>query len=444
MRYAAQAFRRWMSGVDSSPEDTANVEYAGSVQVNVTNARRWAVIWLLFAASLINYLDRATISFALPLISLDLHLGPETKGMLLSAFFWSYALMQVPIGLMVDRLNLLWVYAGAFALWSLAQGLTGLAGSLVVLILLRIVLGIGEAIYLPGGIKIVSRLFKASERGLPCGTFDFGTRTGLALGGIFIPWLLVRYGWRDTFVFVGLTALLWLIPWFAVFPSSLAKRREAPRSPVGQIQRRFRLVRFDRNLLGICLGFFCFDYFWYLMVTWLPDYLYEARHMSIMKAGFFAAVPYAVFGISEPVGGWIADRLVRRGWNETLTRKGLLTIGFLFGLLIIPAAYVRSAETAVALIVCAGLVGLSNSSLLVIVQACAPHDEVGVWTGFQNFAGNIGGITAPLITGLLIARTGSFASAFILAPALLVSGSFAYWFIVGELEPGRRGGLIKE
>ena len=391
------------------------------------------MVWLLFVASVINYMDRATISFALPLISHDLHLGPETQGVLLSAFFWSYTVMQVPIGLMVDRLNLLWVYVGAFALWSLAQGLTGLAGSLVVLILLRIMLGIGESIYLPGGIRIVSRLFGPVERGLPTGLFDFGTRTGLVVEGILVPWMLVHFGWRDTFVFIGVTAFLWLIPWLMAFPSEVAKRRESP--PRQPARRRFRLAHFNRNLLGICLGFFCFDYFWYLMLTWLPDYLYEARHMSIMRAGIYAAVPYAVFGISEPVGGWIADRLIRRGWDETRTRKGIISFAFMFGLLIIPAALARTAETAVALIVCAGLVGLSSANLLVLLQSCAPPDEIGVWTGFENFAGNIGGIAAPLVTGILIAWTGSFLPAFILAPTVLVSGLLSYWFVVGKLEP---------
>jgi len=411
-----------------------NFEYTGTGPAGVTNARRWAVIWLLFAASLINYLDRATISFALPLISHDLHLGPETKGVLLSAFFWPYMLMQVPMGFMVDRLNLLWVYAAAFALWSLAQGLTGLAGSLVVLVLLRILLGIGESIYLPGGIRIVSRLFGPTERGLPSGIFDFGTRTGLVVEGVLLPWLLVHYGWRDTFVLVGLTAILWLIPWFAVFPSKVAKRRETA-APSKRVERHFRLVHFNRNLLGICLGFFCFDYFWYLMLTWLPDYLYEARHMSIMKAGIFAAIPYAVFGLSEPLGGWVSDRLIRRGWDETRTRKGIISFAFMFGLLMIPAAMARTAETAVALIIGAGLVGLSSANVLVMVQACAPHDEVGIWTGFQNCSGGIAGITAPLVTGFLIEWTGSFRPAFILAPILLMSGLLSYWFIVGKLAP---------
>ena len=414
--------------------ETASAPYIPVPSVGISNTRRWVVMWLLFIASIINYLDRTTISFALPLISHELHLGPEAKGVLLSAFFWSYTLMQIPIGIMADRMNLLWVYAGAFALWSVAQGLTGLAGTLMVLILLRVLLGFGESIYLPGGTKIVSVLFGRAERGLPSGFFDSGTRFGLVLGGICIPWMLVRYGWRDAFVFIGVLGLIWLVPWFAAFPSKLAKRAGKPaQQAASQARPRFRLAHFDRNLLGVCLGFFCFDYFWYLMLTWLPDYLYEARHLSIIKAGLFSAMPYAVFGVCQPLGGWIADRLISRGWDETRTRKTMITIGFTFGLLMIPAAIAQSASVAVGLIVGAGLVGLSTANQLVILQSCAPHDEVGVWTGFLNFAGNIGGVAAPLITGFLIAWTGSFVAGFVLGPLLLVSGLLAYWFIVGRL-----------
>jgi MFS transporter, ACS family, D-galactonate transporter len=421
--------------MDPSNGIASGAPYTMVPSSGVSNTRRWVVMWLLFIASAINYLDRTTISFALPLISHDLLLGPESKGVLLSAFFWSYTAMQIPIGLMADRINLLWVYAGTFALWSLAQGLTGLAGSLMVLILLRVLLGFGESIYLPGGTKIVSLLFGRAERGLPSGFFDSGTRFGLVLGGLAIPWLLVRYGWRDAFVMVGVLGLLWLIPWFIAFPAKLAKKAQQQTARAGaQSRPRLRLAHFDRNLLGICLGFFCFDYFWYLMLTWLPDYLYEARHLTLIKMGIFSALPYAVFGTCEPLGGWIADRLIKRGWDPTRTRKGIISFGFLFGLLMIPAAFVQSANLAVVLIIGAGLVGLATANLLVMVQLCAPPEEVGVWTGFMNFAGNIGGITAPLVTGFTIAWTGSFVSAFVLGPTLLVSGLLAYWFVVGKLE----------
>src|SRR5215213_2665739 len=167
--------------------------------LRVTNARRWSIVGLLFTASMINYFDRATLSFALPLISTELHLGPEAKGVLLSAFFWSYALLQIPMGLLADRVNLRWLYAGAFTLWSISQGLIGLSTGLGMLIAFRVLLGVGEAIYLPGGSKIVSLLFRPSERGLPSGLFDAGTRTGLVMEGVLVPWMLTRYGWRASF-----------------------------------------------------------------------------------------------------------------------------------------------------------------------------------------------------------------------------------------------------
>src|ERR1700681_656352 len=184
----------------------------------VSNSRRWSIVGLLFTASLINYLDRAAISFALPLISRDFHLTAQGKGLLLSSFFWSYALMQIPIGWCADRFNLRWLYAAAFTIWSFAQALPGLASSLSALLAFRILLGIGESIYLPGGTKIVSLLFAPKERGLPSGLFDFGTRTGLVLEGILVPWLLVHYGWRHTFLLLGFTGLVWIIPWLWIFP----------------------------------------------------------------------------------------------------------------------------------------------------------------------------------------------------------------------------------
>jgi ACS family glucarate transporter-like MFS transporter len=438
----------------------------------VSDLRRWSIVGLLFTASLINYFDRATMSLALPLLAVDFKLGPEEKGLLLSAFFWSYALMQVPIGWCADRFNLRWLYAGAFALWSVAQGLAGLSATFGVLLAFRILLGIGESVYLPGGSKIVSLLFPPNRRGLPSGIFDFGTRTGLVLEGLIVPWCLGHYGWRRTFLVVGFSALLWLVPWLLVSPRRLrASRGSRPRnnipndaspecwssqesaragewrSGVVRPQRarptvqsdsmlaRTRALVTNRNLLGICLGFFCFDYYWYLLVTWLPDYLVTVRHLTILKAGFLASLPFFVFGVSEPIGGWLADRLIQRGWNETRTRKAVVTAAFATGLLLIPAARVESAGAAVALIAGGSMVGLATGNLLVILQLCAPPNQIGLWTGIENFAGNIGGILAPLITGLLISRTGSYSPGFALAAIILVAGLLSYWFIVGELAP---------
>lgn len=456
--------------------------------LSISSVRRWSVVGLLFVASFINYLDRATISVALPLISVGLRLGPGTKGLVLSAFFWSYALMQIPVGRCADRWNLRWLYAGLFAVWSLACGLTGFAGSLLVLILLRILLGIGESIYLPGGTKIVSMLFPPSERGFPSGLFDSGTRLGLAVGAPLIAVLTMRYGWRNMFALVGFTAIIWVAPWLLAAPRNLQVARSgttAAASPpaqtdwprkiagVGAIVSALvvaliskpsswiaaaiieakagvvgglvtyavvwpaRRIHFNRNLLGICLGFFCFDYYWYLLVTWLPDYLVTVRHLTLVRAGFYAALPYLVFGACEPLGGWIIDWFIHWGWDETRTRKTMLTVAFLSGLLLIPAARAETALGALAFLLGASLVGLATGNLFAVLQCCAPPDEVGTWTGFENFAGNIGGVLAPLVTGFLIARTGTYLPGFALAAGVLVVGLIAYWFIVGELKPVR-------
>lgn len=427
--------------MSSDPKNSASITASS---FRFANPRRWPVVWLLFAASLINYLDRATISISLPLISRDLHLGPTDKGVLLSAFFWSYALMQVPIGWCADRVNLRWLYAAAFAIWSVGQGLAGAAKTFAFLIMTRIILGIGESIYLPGGTKIVTLLFSSEERGFPCGIFDFGTRCGMTLGLLLVPLLLIHYGWRLTFVIIGAVALLWLIPWFAISPARLGGK-EARRSvelkgesasslPPAQHPSLPLSRLLNRDLIGICLGFFCFDYYWYLLVTWLPDYLVTARHLTVLRAGAYSAAPFLVFGVCEPVGGWIADRLIRLGFSETRTRKGMVTIGLLTGLLLIPAEHVASPAAAVWLIIGASFVGLATGNLIVILQCCAPPEEVGLWTGFENLFGNIAGVLAPLLTGILISRTGSYSPGFDLAVFVLLAGIGFYWFVVGNLK----------
>ncbi len=415
------------------PRQSAALEgpYNDGVMV-ISSLQRWAVVGLLFVASFINYLDRATISVALPLISLDLHIGPETKGVLLSSFFWSYALMQIPVGWCADHLNLRWLYAGLFAIWSLACGLTGFAGTLAVLILLRVILGVGESIYLPGGSKIVTLLYPSKDRAFPSGLFDSGTRLGLAVGAPLIASLIWNYGWRRMFMMVGFAAVLWLAPWLVVAPRNLQGTRTGNAAGGGGPSQH---IHFNLNLLGICLGFFCFDYYWYLLVTWLPDYLVTSRHLPLLRAGFYAALPYLVFGVCQPLGGWISDALIRWGWSETRARKTMVTVAFLSGLLLIPAASAKTPQGALGFLVGGSLVGLSTGNMFAILQCCAPRDEVGIWTGFENFAGNIAGILAPIATGFLIQRTGSYLPGFALAAGVLVAGIFAYWGIVGELNP---------
>ena len=394
----------------------------------MSNARRWTIAWLLFASGFINYLDRAILSVALPLIAVDLSLGPASKGVLLSAFFWSYAVMQLPMGWLSDRYNLRWFYAGAFALWSVACGLTGFAGTLGVLLLLRIVLGIGESVYLPAGMKIVSLMFHPRDHGLATGLVNCGTRAGLALGAPLVAWLLVAFGWKNSFFIVGFASLVWLVPWLLTFPGRTPSGGAAP--AVGR--SGWNAGQFDRNLLGLCLGQICYSYYWYLLVTWLPDYLVESRHMPLRKAGAYAVVPYLVYTVCEPLGGWIADRLVRLGWSESRSRKAVITIAFLTSLLLLPAGLMANDVSAILLLGGASMVGLATGNLLALLQRLAAPGQVGLWTGVLNFSGNLSGVVAPLATGLLIARTHSYYPGFVAAVVILLAGIPVYWWIVGE------------
>ena len=404
----------------------------------ISPARRWTIAGLLFTSGLINYLDRAIVSVALPLIALDLHLGPAIKGVLLSAFFWSYAAMQLPMGWLADRVHLRWFYTGAFVLWSVACGLTGFATTLGALIALRIVLGIGESIYVPGGMKIVNVMFEPKDHGLATGIMNCGTRAGLAIGTPIIAALVVRFGWHNAFFILGFSSLLWLIPWLLVFPGKAGtpapRKAEEPAAAAGAKGPWWRI---DRNLLLLFTAHMGYGYYWYLLVTWLPDYLVESRHMPLQKAGAYAVLPYLVYAIGEPLGGWLADRLIRLGWSESRARKTIITVSFLTSFMLIPAGLVADDFAAELLLGGAALVGFSTGNILALLQLAAPPSSVGIWAGTQNFGGNISGVVAPVVTGLLIARTGSYFPGFVVAVVLLVVCIPFYWMVGVARRPAR-------
>lgn len=407
----------------------------GLNSASISNVRRWSIVALLFTATVINYIDRGTISVALPLIAHDLRFGAELKGVLLSAFFWSYALMQIPVGWAVDRFNLRWLYSVMFLIWSLAQGLTGLATGLGMLIVFRMLLGIGESIFMPGGVKIVSLLFAHEERGSATGLFHCGCFAGLSIGAPLTALLISHYGWQHMFLIVGLVALLWLAPWLAAFPDRLSREAAIRCAELREGRRAGGGISFNRNLVGICVGMFTSGYYWYLLVTWLPDYLMTARHLPLLTAGMYASLPYLIFAVTEPLGGWIADKFIHIGYSETVVRKSIVSIASLFGLLLIPATRAGSASSAIWLIAGAALAGFSWANIWVFPQSCAPQDQVGAWSGQANFVANLAGVIAPLATGFLIARTGSYTPGFTLGALILVAGTFSYWFILGELRP---------
>jgi len=391
-----------------------------------TGPRRWTLIALVGTASFINYLDRGSLAVALPVISRDLGLNPIHQGIALSAFFWTYTAMQIPMGRVVDRFSIKGVYAVSFALWSLAAAATGLARNLWELVACRIVLGIGEAVYLPGGMKVVSLNFKSEESAWPAGVFDLCTKIGLAAGTAIDVWLLVTYGWRSLFFRTGLFGLLWLIPWLWLYPPGRSSAAAA--RPI-----EWSKLTTDRTLVAICVGFFCWDYFWYFLISWLPTYLYSVRHIPLPQIALFGALPFLVFGAAEGFGGWIAGVFVRRGYGLSVVTKTVSAVGFGLGLFIIPAALVESPAASIAFLLAACLCGIACPNLIAMPKICAREDQVALWVGIMNCAGNIGGVIAPALTGFVIARTGSYVPAFLTASVVLVVGIIAYTLMLPEL-----------
>jgi MFS family permease len=339
--------------------------------------------------------------------------------------------MQIPMGWLVDRHSIKWVYGIAFALWSLAAAATGLAIGLWTLVMARVMLGIGESVYLPGGMKVVSLHFRSEESAWPAGVFDLGAKIGLAIGTAVDVWLLVTFGWRSLFFRTGLVGLLWLLPWIWLYPAGAPPSTARPRID-------WRALARDRTLVGMSLGFFCWDYFWYFVISWLPSYLYTARHVALPKIAVFAALPFLIFGAAEALGGWGAGVMIRRGAPLSTVTKGWIAAGFAIGLLIIPAALVESASASIAFLFGASVSGIACGNMLAIPKIRAPDDQVALWTGVQNCVGNIGGVLAPAITGFVVARTGSYVPAFLTVSVVLVAGIVAYTAIVPDLDAGSR------
>jgi MFS family permease len=403
-----------------------------ATDVPVRAGRRWTFIALLGAATFINYLDRGSLAVALPFISRDLQMSPAVQGLALSSFFWTYALMQIPMGWIVDRFDVKRVYAVAFAMWSLSAAATGFVRGIGDLLLCRVLLGLGESVYLPGGMKVVTLHFRAEESALPAGSFDLGAKIGLAIGTTIDVWLLARFGWRSLFFRTGLVGLLWLVPWLWMYPAA-----RAVDAPLRTAVDWGRLAR-DRRLLAMSLGFFCWDYFWYFVVSWLPSYLFTVRNVPLPGIAIFGALPFLIFAASEAGGAWGAAAMIRRGISLSGATKSLIAAGFALGLLVIPAALVQSPSTSIAFLLGASLSGIACGNMLAVPRICAPDDEVALWTGAQNFIGNIGGVLAPAITGFVIARTGSYVPAFFVVAALLVVGIAAYTVMLPRLEAESR------
>ena len=400
-------------------------------------ATPWSLMALLVAAMVVCYAHRGALSIAAPFMMKDLGLSPSMMGVLLSAFFWLYAFGQVPAGWVVDRFGVKWAYAAGFAFWSLASALTGFAAGIFTLIALRMALGLGQSVAFPASASAVSRAFRDRERGLVTASYLSGLRLGQAIVGAIGAVMIARLGYNGFFLTISLIPLLWLVPWVSFWSKRESTAVGAYGGKALQAQpysflKGLALLK-RRSVLGIFLGFFAFDYVWFVYVTWLPSYLMLERKFSTAEMGFYSSVPYLIMLGVILLSGAASDWLVRHGRPERSVRKWFIVAGLLIACLIVPAALVENRIASVWLLTMSlcGL-GIASPNTWTLTQTVCARRIVGTVSGIQNFGGNLGGILAPALTGYTVTATKSFALAFSISGGILVGGVLCYWLLITD------------
>ncbi|QDS91969.1 L-galactonate transporter [Roseimaritima multifibrata] len=390
---------------------------------------------LLVTSILVNYIDRGALSVAIPDIETEFSLSPTQKGLLLSVFFWTYALLQMPAGWVVDRYDVKWVYAIGYLIWTIATAMTGFVGGFTALIFARLLLGLGESAAYPAISRLIVENFPERQRGMVNSLIDAGTKIGPAFSILAGGLLVDRYGWRSLFVVLGVGGFFWLIPWIRYVPS----RPHAAASDATDTKVKDRpsllQVSLHRSVLGTSLGMFSLGYVWYFLLTWLPSYLIDVHQLNLKETAVSAALPFLAMAASSVFWGWAADRLIDRGRSPTFSRKLISLSGLtIAAVLLVATSQAQSSTACVALLTgaCCAL-GMFTANVWAMTQTMG-GPAAGSWTGIQNCIGNMGGVVSPLVAGWSVEQTGSYQTAFYVAAGVMLAGVLSYLFIVGPIK----------
>ncbi|QCP53549.1 MFS transporter [Trinickia violacea] len=414
---------------------------------------RWVVAGLMWAAIAINYIDRTVLAAAAPHIQSEFGLGAMEMGIVMSAFFWSYALLQLPAGMLADRLGQKTVLGFSVFWWSAATAVTGFATGFKSIVALRVALGAGEAGAYPSNAGIASKWFPRQERATVAGIFDSGSKLGGAVAMPLIAFLLALFDWRITFAITGLLGIGWFVVWQFTFTDSPAAHKRVNAAELAHIREGqgarhadedaaappWRKLLAHRNIWAMCIGFFMINYNSYFFITWLPTYLIKARGLSMMEMGFMASLPLLASIVVEIFAGWASDRVYSSGkLSLTATRKLFLVIGLVMASSIGLAAFAQSAVMAVVLLTIAKSgTTVAASQVWALPADVAPRNAVSMVAGIQNTVSNIGGVIGPIVTGAIVGATGSFIPALVFSSALIGLAILNYLFLLGKVEPIR-------
>jgi MFS transporter, ACS family, D-galactonate transporter len=409
---------------------------------------RLGVLGLITFATLLNYVDRSVMGVAQPAIARELTISPEMMGLIFSAFSWTYALAQIPGGIVLDRLGSRLTYALSLALWSLATVLHAAMNSVAGLFGARLALGLAEAPCFPANSRILSTWFPQTERARANGVYSVGQYVGLGFMIPVLTWITAQWGWRALFLLFGGAGLAFALLWYLLYRDPQHSRAvnqaeldlignggglAAPDAPVRFSWRAVGGLLARRQILGASIGQFCGNSTLVFFLTWFPSYLATERGMDWIKSGFAASLPYIAASAGVLIGGAISDRLIRVTGSPTLGRKLPIITGLLLTSSMLAANYVDDNAAVIAIMSLAffgqGMVNLGWT----LISDVAPKQMIGLTGGVFNLCANLAGIVTPLVVGFVVGSTGSFYGALAYIGTLGLIGAAAYIFIVGEV-----------
>ncbi|MGE4064923.1 MAG: MFS transporter [Rhodospirillaceae bacterium] len=389
------------------------------------------IVFLITLAMFINYIDRGNLALAGPLLQKELGLSATQFGFLGSAFYYSYVLAMIPVGWLTERFGPKRVLFVGVGIWSLATLLTGFASGFILILVLRVLLGLGESASFPCSSKILAQVVPVERLGLANGFMSFGYLLGPAVG-IFLGGLLMeRYGWRPIFYVFGIASLLWLIPWafVSIVPRAQPAADGVAAPSFGQILRQ-------RGLWGAALGLLSANYGFYFVIFWLPTYLVNQRGISIFDMALMGLAAYAINAVCALAMGALADRWIRAGRSADLVYKGSMAalhiggIGCMFAM-----AYLDLFGLTIALFVFNVLLGIASPGYYAVAQIIAGPEAAGRWVGVQNAIGNTAGFIALPLTGYLVDTSGGYTSAFAVAAAVFAAGFICWVWVLPPIAP---------
>jgi len=411
--------------------------------------RRWRIAWLLGFGVLVNYFDRVNLSVSHAALYTAFGISNITFGYLSGAYSWTYAMCQLPIGVLLDRFGVRRIGRISTFLWSLASFAAAVTPTLSGFFAARLLLGVGEAPTFPANTKAIGSWFPDNERGFATSIFDAASKFASAIGVPLIGILLLQVGWRWSFAATGLVSLMYFFLFSKMYrdpeedpePTDRERRYIAASSRLAVVQddpqdrASFGYLIRQPKVLGLALGFGSYNYVYYLLLTWLPSYLSASLHIDLLHSFLYTGLPWLFATATDLAGGWLVDALIQRGWNPSRVRRAILIIGTSFGLGILGAAHAHTPIRAL-IWISISIGGLSAAAPIgwSIPSIISPRGSVGTVAGIVSFSNQISAIAAPIITGYIVSATHSYALAFWVSAAYLLIGIGSYVFLLGRIE----------